>query len=1249
MGMLVDNLFGRGESSLWASAIRHCATSFQEDNVPHDDTWADQARGKSRHDETQAQVEVFRGLHAPLSPEEIRNYDSRSLENLLVDPDLVKHAQYTSIMDTFQGSSKDIGDSFVPESSPANLSPGRNVALIFDDASALSKVARKLQNGLTDSSRAIEVIKKGFEIATGKSMNEWQQEIANIKKWQQELEDGHFSNTFSREAGAQLPGNPIMSDNRAKTFEHTNGDIPADWKFSSTNFRDTADSDVEVVSAARDGEVVETEAERHVAQLYASVKNAKSDMTRSTQSLTDFVARLPKREGNSATRVQRVANFIEQPPVQHEKTIESSAVQDATLEISDTQLPGINEFTANPKPDQQISLPLMRKGAVAETTNYSQMPRSLEDGLLRLLDGKREIMAKYGVGHPWSQVNAFQDLYAKKLKERFADLNETGGNHTSGSVTALISTAENPDTEGSVSTEGSASAVENPATIEDATSWNSSSGDGMPINDAGDHGALMKPYDLRNNNNDSNEEEVLRQLNMADTASHEMQRILFGMQKAGGGSSNIGELAGKLPDVNKINAEFDREFKDQDLLESAPDLFGTGGKVSDVRNTDVRKLSEMQKAENLFATDVNKVPAPMEDEEGPSDFDSLFSRMNAQSVDPNTGKFDINRYFSSMDEMGLINAGNSAMALIAREDLMSQQQDLSALRRLSSKDVVKYMEDLLAKKGMKLQRDENGNLSGEKLGGDNQEDSIMTVKRGGSMSDKDVKEDSDEVIANRVVQALREGGDDVHEISPGESKSNDPNVIIVSVCDGDSGASVEKNMVGEMEANGGAALSPERVVSQSEEEKQGTLAHEDIDEVLAKELEIENLNAGLNERDYSLFPPLQVMKTLPHMNREMQLLAQQLEGLKQYVGDSGLLGSSMAVHSSEQSPEVGSPAPDTFSAPDSKNMPRKDLTQFSELERTATTSFKPSSFSKFPPMFNEERDLLDLRNFKVGRNDDPGEDLGRFDFLSLSRSAKVKEVEDASGANVKRNGYTGYSAIDQRKLGESLDPESSNGTAEQEDPELTKLEGFKKSSFMPVARIRNARYRTNFMPVMHNAGHRSDMFNIKNDIMPLLGGKPNEKSSQCRQPHVWRATSSVVCDGSAGGLTTSFIAESHNDPQAGPGMGMQLCCAKKLGRCRNDSKCPKGFFKCPNGCMNLKKIELRGRNSLVRDKIRLDDQFHVLTVGTPQQPKLQHRNEDCWEGCREKEGYISDGTVSENFRAIELSTPGAKLRKFETS
>ena len=79
-----------------------------------------------------------------------------------------------------------------------------------------------------------------------------------------------------------------------------------------------------------------------------------------------------------------------------------------------------------------------------------------------------------------------------------------------------------------------------------------------------------------------------------------------------------------------------------------------------------------------------------------------------------------------------------------------------------------------------------------------------------------------------------------------------------------------------------------------------------------------------------------------------------------------------------------------------------------------------------------------------------------------------------------------------------------------------------------------------------------------------------------------------------------------------------MSCSKKMGRCLNKDKCPLGYYKCPNGCMNLKVIKYGGKKDIVQDLLSFDKDFHVKTLRYPKPPTVMNKGIKCFARCREK-------------------------------
>ncbi|CAD7959227.1 unnamed protein product [Amoebophrya sp. A120] len=101
--------------------------------------------------------------------------------------------------------------------------------------------------------------------------------------------------------------------------------------------------------------------------------------------------------------------------------------------------------------------------------------------------------------------------------------------------------------------------------------------------------------------------------------------------------------------------------------------------------------------------------------------------------------------------------------------------------------------------------------------------------------------------------------------------------------------------------------------------------------------------------------------------------------------------------------------------------------------------------------------------------------------------------------------------------------------------------------------------------------------------------------------------------------TTSFLKAT--DPRAPTsGSGADFCCSKKLGRCMNKAKCPYGYYKCHNGCMNLKKIAYSQKGAFEREHVTVDQDFHIKSIDTAELPILRHKGQACLPHCFDKTG-----------------------------
>ncbi len=1095
-------------------------------------------------------LEELRALHRPLSAEERRAYDPRSLKELLLGSEK-------------QGLFND----------PAL----RRLSELFDpDAEGEANPEGEAKpNAATQD----DVPVSSYASARNVLSPSQQLQEPNLESLEKQL-------LSARDAVSDtLEEQDVQMGDLMKKFEKLQSEAFAPAGEAGTHVATRA-----LQKRAIDGDVA-AKSEALLAELRDAVAKTTSEMSRSTKGLSDFVRSLPQvPRGVLSANGNADAETVELGKSEGEK-------HDAILD------------------DMRDGIPEDLKRKLAEK------PESLEDGVMRLFDLKRAVMAKLGTGRPWTDLPPIADIYGDKLRRRHDEaVGEAASTELEKSKEMQVQESMPPD-----ANPGAANPAEELAPLRNAGEEKQAKLD-----------ALMKPYEWLQ----SSDRKALMQLKEADPSFQEMQRILFSMSKTGEAAS-IGELAAKLPDVQQINEDFEQQVSGRhptDTIDILPERsVGDLTTFTNAQTTGRPKEdldSTVSNQIDLFAGDVNQLSFGDEDlhAQEPQDFDALFRKLNPNSFNPSTGGFDVNRYFASLDETGIVNAGNSAIAQAARQDLLARNQDLSVLQKLSPEAKVDYMENLLSRNGFKMNVDGNGKFVGERMNMDSA---------------------STEDVAKEVFEAVNLGGNTakVRELSPGEKPS--PGAEVVSVC----GNGAQGSGSPSSQSNGTFANIPAGRDS----------GVDDIDQALAKEFGSVDLEAQLKGGDADEFAGIRRLdddtsssgpdsiQLEPHasrldeggaagfsvdsltaMNREMHALGQQLAQLKHRVSD---FNGGSSAGSSVQKPRV---------------------TQFlsEELEDE----------DDFPPMYDEERDMLDARNLALDASEAPvleDEHLSNTDIVPLLKKHAGSDLDvDQQAGNYHNHIKESLSMLQQvneryQNLKEKIKTaeEMSDAPREEEMDEgkaiaaiaikrnTEKERSLEGSTMKKGSSIKKASFvHTSLSSLTRNATppEATTQDVVQSGIDFLF--PPSESSTQIgTRKRKMKTSFAQVAPGPAsvphfagaslpnplkgpfrgsffGAASTSFL-ETHKDPKAGKGVGLNLCCAKKLGRCLNDSKCPAGYFKCPNGCMNLKKIELRGKNSLAANQIRFDDQFHVLTVGIPTLPKLQHINEDCWEGCSEEQGY----------------------------
>ncbi|CAD7969033.1 unnamed protein product [Amoebophrya sp. A25] len=189
----------------------------------------------------------------------------------------------------------------------------------------------------------------------------------------------------------------------------------------------------------------------------------------------------------------------------------------------------------------------------------------------------------------------------------------------------------------------------------------------------------------------------------------------------------------------------------------------------------------------------------------------------------------------------------------------------------------------------------------------------------------------------------------------------------------------------------------------------------------------------------------------------------------------------------------------------------------------------------------------------------------------------------------------------------------------QHDEESTRVEHHHQA---PTSLLHDEESTTSRVQLLRQRHHQAPTTSFSSTTNFLSIVEPDHVDLR---PVKHRRAKNQVCSRTS---STSFL--KPGDPRAPTiGSGPRHCCSKKLGRCMNKDQCPRGYYKCHNGCMNLKKIEWHNKpNALAAEKITLDGDFHVKSIDQVPMPRTKNKGKPCLEHCHGATGpcdYCGNG------------------------